>query len=865
MCSWGKRSVWVKQGLLVPSFVVLAACGTSRSTRSSNPCSTTQSIVDNKVAPGNKLENYDPTAVLLLFKATSDKIAIESRCNARLVNKLLTKHKLADGMLTDVVAPVDFSKLTLQLETGEGNLELHTSAHCFFRIWDSRVAQQLSNNPAISVEPARSLLANHEVRYQLYRSMLTTPQTIIGYLPDGRPVELKYKLQTTPIYERFFAEVDKQNSPELKKVVGQELSKSSVILDEFVTHECNSDDKVERRSFNPAVTSQVKDALSLLAFIQSNSKDKALLELGRTRTLASGRHKLCFSQTDMVVAPVQLIESNNEIQKTFVAEIEKKQKNKVEVYSNYLKNYREQYLNGDQSAASNDFIFKIRDGGASSPAPVPFPADLQKCSLASAYPGFLVSDAILQRLEKTYFPKMDYSSVDSASFAKPFTKLFPNLVVGQSEAALIRQEVEESFKVQQCRLVGRRYDLIGKKCDTVDPSVVGRCPAPGSDPAKIQASHEFVAKSIHISSASPIHMLNRFREESPLTLTIPFSVMRDYVQMSCNSASNGSCSPSAQAAELKKILDTIEPITITTSSGQTVAPTKAENFISVARTDADHQLICTREFNNSGEEQTSALFSAWPEESKKLVSEGLPAGTGIEQYKKVGTRHIYLKCTAAGLQRLYNSDTTFYGIGQYFKYIDISMVRTDAAEFNGKSEISNQQMIQSGQAVQIPFPRVFFNESQANESSTEVTARLLAGPHFQVSYCRAQQAKNPNGTYSDLSLCNDLDPITDLSKVGGELQKIPAHLNFTTQLPAWLPENKKAKYGLVAFPSMNYSADSGRYFFTAGDSGTTLSGFGLFPLMMLSTVQDVPVSGGLAVIPSKGEQQVQTSKGTTCR
>ncbi|NBW81341.1 hypothetical protein EBR21_06260 [bacterium] len=128
---------------MVSSLGVLAACGMSRSTRSTSPCSTTQSIVDNRVSPGTNLENYDPTAVLLLFKATSDKMAIESRCNARLVNKLLTKHKTSDGMLTDAVAPVDFSKLTLQLETGDNNLELHTSAHCFFRIWDSRIAQHM--------------------------------------------------------------------------------------------------------------------------------------------------------------------------------------------------------------------------------------------------------------------------------------------------------------------------------------------------------------------------------------------------------------------------------------------------------------------------------------------------------------------------------------------------------------------------------------------------------------------------------------------------------------------------------------------------------------------------------------------------
>ncbi|NBW81342.1 hypothetical protein EBR21_06265, partial [bacterium] len=296
--------------------------------------------------------------------------------------------------------------------------------------------------------------------------------------------------------------------------------------------------------------------------------------------------------------------------------MEKKQITKVDVFTKYLANYKEQYLNGNPNAVSNDFIFKIKEGSGSSTSPIPFPADLQKCSYAKDYPGFLLSEAILQRLEKNYLPKIDYGSVDSVTFAKPYTKIFPNLVVGPLEAAFIRPAVENIFKAEQCRLIGRGYNESLKSCDTPDSTAIGRCPAPGSSAAAVQASHDLLARSIHISSASPIHMLKRFRDESPLTLTIPFSVMRDYVEMSCASSTSGNCSSAPQAASLMKMLDTLEPMTITTSSGLTVAPSKAESSIS---------------------------------------------------------------CTAVGLQRLYSWDNTFFGISQFLKYTDISMVRADSA------------------------------------------------------------------------------------------------------------------------------------------------------------------------------------------
>jgi hypothetical protein len=92
-----------------------------------------------------------------------------------------------------------------------------------------------------------------------------------------------------------------------------------------------------------------------------------------------------------------------------------------------------------------------------------------------------------------------------------------------------------------------------------------------------------------------------------------------------------------------------------------------------------------------------------------------------------------------------------------------------------------------------------------------------------------------------------------------------AHLNFLTAVPNWLPESEKSKYGAPTFPGEGFSQESPRYFLSSGDSGTTISLFGLFPIFMLSSVQDVPVSGGLAVIPSTGGQVVQPNKTATCR
>ncbi len=92
-----------------------------------------------------------------------------------------------------------------------------------------------------------------------------------------------------------------------------------------------------------------------------------------------------------------------------------------------------------------------------------------------------------------------------------------------------------------------------------------------------------------------------------------------------------------------------------------------------------------------------------------------------------------------------------------------------------------------------------------------------------------------------------------------------AHLNVLTSIPRWYPENFKAKLGPRAYPNDGFNESSGLYALGPGDSGTTISLFGLFPTFMVSAVNDVPVSGGLAVIPSTGGQVVQPRSSGACR
>lgn len=402
----------IKRLVIYPCLAFIAACGTSRSTRSSQ-CSNVKAFVDPNVAPPSANKDYDPSAALLLFKATSDKLTIESRCNARLLNKLNVKHLKADGTLEEALVPIQYDRLKLQLETGENNPELHTSAHCFFRIWDSRSENQLKNNPAIGIEPVRSLLQNLNTRYQLYKSMLTSPQQLVVCAKDGTPVTFSYTLQTTPIYERFFAEVEKQTSRAFEALVGRELSKSSVLLDELVLHECRADEKSIRKLTDGDKRAAVTNDAAFAGYLQGNHNNEALEELIRSRAFTSGRHELCFSQTDMIVAPIRLSGTVSDQQRAVLEAINQAQAADIDRFDAVTKNKTE-----------NAFIPKVESGKTVLTQATP--AGFTSCDQSATHPGYSIANIFTQSLEKNYYPRWNFDAINKSQLHTLFDSVFPN-------------------------------------------------------------------------------------------------------------------------------------------------------------------------------------------------------------------------------------------------------------------------------------------------------------------------------------------------------------------------------------------------------------------------------------------------------
>ncbi|MEY3903867.1 MAG: hypothetical protein RL189_3173, partial [Pseudomonadota bacterium] len=804
--------------VIYPCLALVAACGTSRSTRNSL-CSNVKAVVDPNIAPPVVDKNYDPSAALLLFKATSDKLSLESRCNARLVNKLNVKHLKTDGTLEEASAPIQFDKLKLQLETGENNLELHTSAHCFFRVWDSRSENQLKNNPAIGIEPVRSMLQNLNTRYQLYKSMLTTPQQLVVFAKDGTPVTFSYTLQTTPIYESFFAEVEKKKSRAFEAVVGRELSKSSVLLDELVLHECRADEKNIRRLLDDEVRAAVTNESSFITYLQKNSNNKVLQDVVRSRAFTSGRHELCFSQTDMVVAPIRLSGAVSAQQQAVLESISQAQTADIDRFDAVT-----------QNKTADAFIAKIESGKAVVTQATP--AGLTACEHTTAYPGYSVANLFAQSLEKKYYPRWNFDTINRSQFHTLFDSVFPKFSPTPFSGAEFGNALTQSVRSSICLLIGKNHDSSGN-CTTVDDELIGSCP---SSTTFLERNHAYIAKSLHIASTSPLHMLRRMRDESPLALTLPLVALRDFIDSGCDSQNN--CS--SEATQLKDVFSVLDLQNVTTASGKQLAPTVAQDGFSITKYDEDHQFQCTFTPRNN-RDQSNLAFQAFAKDSEQILAQGVNDGQSTTSFRhRFGARFLYLKCVAAGYQRMYNTADTVHGLVQNLKFLDVSFVQSAVPANSGKHQLSNSEIITSGVPQKFPFARLFFKDSVINESPPELAARLLAGPHVRINFCDAGRSAADNGNgLGDLSFCKaDINPSLDLKNFESELQNVPAHITFLTQLPNWLPERDRSKYGSIIYPADNFSADSARYFFTAGDSGTTISAFGLFPVMMLSTVQD---------------------------
>lgn len=841
--------MWLQHWLLIGVAFSAAACGTSRSTRMS-ACSSTKAIGDKSIGATSSLEKYDPSAVLLLFKATSDKLTVESRCNARLVNKVQARHKTAGGGVEEIGdTAIDYSRLQVSMDSGETNLELHTSAHCFYRIWDSRVENQVKSNPIIGAEPVRSLLQDMKTRYQLYRSMLTTPQTIIAYLPDRSTITLKYKLQTSELYEQFFAEVDKLKSDELNKIVGRELSKSSIILDELVRNECNVDQtnvaRIERdfksNSTDPNLTrASVTNSTQMIGYFNKLTRAKTLSEYLRTRITSSGRNKLCFSQTDMVVVPIRIAETINENQRQLFSEIENSLGKKID---DYMAKIAGTITTGEK------FMPEIN---ASTTAPV-VPADLTSCSFSSTHPGIGLTDLFLKRMEKSYVSSWSTTSVQPEAFHGLMKGLFPNLKQESTSGQFMKAMLGEFLKEAKCHISGLQPNGSGDSCSNTPINEFGRCP---STLEEANTSHNLINLSLRLASTSAIHMLKRLRDSGALALSMPFAELRDYIQFACESQENGECE---NATRIKVILDALSPLHTVNLGSQTVNLTAVNNSMQVTSVTDDLQLNCKLLPKNPQItiDLSTKLFQNLSDGARELIKEGL---IPVERdYQNFGARFIYMKCISAGSKRLYNNISTAHGLMHGLKFMDLSFVKTERSEFSGRIELSNSEVTQAGQPVRMPFAGLFIGEAAENLMSYELAAKLAGAPHIEISYCGAEKAQH---------LCDELTSDLrqkDMSQLATDIQLVRAHMNFLTKVPSWIPEAEKAKRGGVTFPETNFSAESARYYLSAGDSGTTVLSFGLWPVSMLSAVNDIPVSGGLAVIPSTGGQQVQSSKGADCR
>lgn len=849
--------------LVTTGAALLAACGASRSTRSSN-CSNLNAMTDPTIAAG-KLENYDPSAVLLIFKATADKISIESRCNARLMHKLNTYHKLPSGERKEAATPVNFSQLQLEVEGGGQKLELHTSAHCFYRVWDSRVRNQVLNNAAIGIEPVRSLLKDMKTRYQLYRSMLTSPQTLVAYAADGTPLTFSYKTPVTAMYERFFADVDKLNSPATQQVVGREFSKTSVFLDEQVLDVCNSDEKLKERLANefPEIKS-IDDENKLFGFLARlksgefrDRKSRLVLELFRTKSLNTGRHKLCFSQQDMVIVPIQLSSSADAAQKKHLSDIEIFQKNKAAGFV--------AHLNGQ---GPKHFIPEITPNTQ----PFPTPQGAATCSFAPAYPGFSFTDVFAQAMNKKYAPSWVYKPSMTPGFVDVFKFVFPNMRPTNeqtSSSSVYEILMELALQETKCKLKGLKFDDDEQKCVPQDKNEVGVCPAPPatSDPAtvnlantKAQNDHESIKASLRLASVSPLLVMKRMRESAALALSMPMATLRDYNRNFCDIEKSDQCTDNGQSG---KILDAMLNTFTSVADGRNVDIVAINDYVVVEELDSDLQFKCAFKIKPAITADNFAHLerNLSPEAKAIIFGSDETAQTGMF-YNNLIARLNYLNCIPAGMGRLYNGYREFAGLLQGLSFSDVSFVKSELQAATKKLTLSNREMIESGAPVGIPFASLFINPSEQPDHPGELAARMMGSGHVEISFCTANGASSKRGYCAPLT-----DPVNSptAERLTQDLALMKAHLNFTAQVPNWLPDSEKAKYGAVAFPQDHYSPYSARYFLGAGDSGTTVSAFGLWPIFMLSTVQDRPVSGGLAVIPSTGGQEVQSSKNSTCR
>ncbi|NBO37948.1 hypothetical protein EBU99_05125 [bacterium] len=875
-------AVW-RVGMLWSGVLLMAACGASRATRTS--CSKTNAVVDPGLSPGTArpaFESYDPTAALLIFKASADKVSIESRCNARLVQKLRPIHRAPGGFVSDANAPVNLNQLDFELSNSNDTLELLTSAHCFFRVWDPRVVDQVKSNPSLAQEPAKSLLADQKTRYQLFKSMLTNPQKLVTFDQAGNSVVFNYKLSTTDVYSRFFDEIEKSNNDSLRKIVGREFSKTSVLLDELALDVCGTDEKVLSRSdATGAARNSLMNALDMKDFISKGGTP--LEEMLRTRIISSGRHKLCFSQTDMIVAPIQFTNPITPAHQAQISAIYSIQKERVD-------SLKSQFSSSSAVPIEKRFFAEFTKNSEA----LPTPTGATQCKWADKnqnyfYQGLSITDPFVQAAG-SYAKNWDATDAIVSANLSSWKKIFPNLNTSLASVPEFRKSIQafinEAMAGPKCNLQGFKFnsDANPGTCTTdVEPDM-GRCPA-SEDEAK--KTHLNVNASLRLAFVSSVLSLPRLRETHAHNLTLPIAALHDlYTQLGCESSSTGDCG-------LAKKIETVISGLTTSFPDKDVYLARFDS-VSVDKVDSEKLVFCSprNAYRNDGTTSTtdpiaidiSRLFINLSEKSKALLRDGV-ARDNSTTFNNLGSKFLLTKCINAGGQLLYSGLAQSPGLLQNIRFAELSIINSNQVPGGGRVGLSNQEIFESGRASRLMLANLIFgNEVSALHPQT-VNGKLIGTGHLQINYCNSSGLDTEGYCGVELANQNYLDILRNNDSADFDarfagipakapfhhlfaaraLPNIHAHLTFNVAIPSWLPAAEKEKYGDPTFPGIGLSGESARYFLSAGDSGTTVSLFGLFPVFMLSAVQDIPVSGGLAVIPSTGGQQVPAASSGGCR
>ncbi|MEY4066013.1 MAG: hypothetical protein RIR26_2221 [Pseudomonadota bacterium] len=846
-------------------------------------------------------ETYDPTAAILLFRATSDKISILSRCNARLVHRLKPIHRSSGGGTEPASAPLDFNRLDFQLDNDASTMELHTSSHCFFRIWDPRIPSQVAGNASLGQEPTKSLLSDPLVRYQLYKSMLTSPQKLVSFTPDGSPVEFNYKLTTSNVYDIFFSKIEAQNSSPLRNVVGREFSKTSLILDELAQDVCRADEKTLElldNSLYPRENIRTIDDISKYKAYSGDGVGGTL----RRHLISHGRHKLCFSQNDFIVASISFPGDLSAAQRDHIGRIYDAQASKV----SELKSQLTKSLAGNFSTSQDQFVPEFY---GTTPA---LPSAAGQCTnWTGAYPALSVTVPFASKASVAA-ANWNFDDTTASATVRSWKNFFPNLELSLATSPLVltylKSILNDLIAGNKCSYRGfdSQTDIMdlngnGRKDDkicmdgTYGPAVrkneVGSCPVSASEAADL---HLRINASLRLAFGSALLSLDRFRENQKESLLLPLAQLRDLSPTNIIAAG-------AEADSLRKLKTILDQV-----GAETGGTTDSLDALQVDSVDDELQISCSLKNSQTtpaglaARVRVEGVFDRLSKVGRELVNSGFSIPM-TEEYRNFAARYLKTRCINAGNQYLFTGIVEASGLFRNVQFTNVTLVASDQIPTEGRTALTNNEIISNGRSTAVDFDVFMLGWNQARNSDgsrkplQEVSAGLLGNGHLAIgmckdlygsgasdlSYCDTKLVTtpylkrlksmspadfssggkfagyNPDGSYSE--------PLPSVYSVANALPYLFAHLNLMTSPPTWLPQAEKDKYGEPTFPGSGFSLDSARYYLTSGDSGTTLSLFGLIPLFMLSTVQDRPVSGGLAVIPSSGGQDVPTSKSGDCR